>query len=220
MTAVDPRLVGALVEQHATRREMLAAGANHVGWKLGVGERESIGGEMAIGFLTSATSLAPGAAYVASPADEALHADVELFVEFARDVGARRDADAIKAAIGRYGVAVEIVDLTPAPNEPESAVAGNVFHRAVAFGPTAAGWPGDARGSATVNGRAAAAAAAGSDVHEKLARAARLLDAVGENFGASDRVITGSIVQVPVESGDEVVGAIRGIGDVALSLRR
>ena len=40
-------------------------GAERVGWKLGVGERERIGGELAVGHLTSATRLDPGATYVA-----------------------------------------------------------------------------------------------------------------------------------------------------------
>ena len=213
---VDVRVAAALARQHAEREATAGAGATRIGWKLGVGQRESIAGDIAVGYLTSATCLPPGAAYAASREDRMLHADVELFVEFGRDVPAAAEADAVEAAVERYGVALEIVDLSPLPDEPDSVVEGNVFHRAVAFGSSRTDVPRDARAAATVNGQEEASAAVAANVYEKLTPAAQLLDAVGERFRAGDRVITGSIVQVPVDRGDEVVGAISGIGDVAL----
>jgi hypothetical protein len=50
---IDPALRAAMREQLA-HRDLMASGARHVGWKLGVGDRESIGGLIAVGYLTSA----------------------------------------------------------------------------------------------------------------------------------------------------------------------
>jgi len=79
VAVVDSRLIAALRDQLAVRRRTLDEGAQHVGWKLGMGERESIGGHIAVGYLTSATVLAPGQAYAAPPGAK-LHADVEACV--------------------------------------------------------------------------------------------------------------------------------------------
>ncbi len=216
--ALHPRLVGALAKQEAKRQEALAAGAIHLGWKLGVGQRESIAGDIAIGYLTTATCLRPGSTYAATGEDRALHADVELYVEFGQDVPAAAEPSAVEAGISAYGVALEIVDLSPLEDEPDEVVEENLFHRAVAFGPTVAEVARDALASATINGRTAASARVAADVVAKLGRATRLLDASGARFRAGDRVITGSIVQVPVDLGDEVVAAISGVGEAGLTI--
>ena len=121
-TGVHPRLAAALEKQRRRREEQLAAGATQIGWKLGVGDRESIAGDTAVGYLTTPTCLPPGATYAPAPEDRALHADVELFVEFGRGVALAAEAPAVEAAIGAYGVALEIVDLSPLANEPDSVV--------------------------------------------------------------------------------------------------
>ena len=54
MSEVDPRLVTALRAQLARR-----SSASRVGSKVGAGTRESIGGEIAVGHLTSGTLLEP-----------------------------------------------------------------------------------------------------------------------------------------------------------------
>ncbi len=216
--ALDARLATALDRQFAKRQELLSRGARHVGWKLGVGERESIAGDIAIGYLTTASCLRPGATFAPSRDDRALHGDVELFVEFGRDVSAPAEPPAVEAAISAYGVALEIVDLSPLANEPDAIVERNVFHRAVTFGPAVSYLAPDAVGSETVNRREAGSSQVAADFLAKLARATCLLDAVGERFRAGDRVITGSIVQVPVDLGDEVVAAISGVGEAGLTI--
>jgi 2-keto-4-pentenoate hydratase len=219
MEPIDPRLGAALEEQLAAWRRTLRNGAERVGWKLGVGERESIGGEIAVGHLTSATRLAPGASYVASDAAADLHADVELAVELGRDVDPAGDPAAALAAIAGYGVALEIVDLAALPGEPETVVAANVFHRAVAFGPLLPKLAGDeVVGQLSASGGTRAAARAANDLVERISAAARLLGAVGEGLEAGDLVITGSIAQVRVDAGDEVNAAVPGLGEVRLSI--
>jgi hypothetical protein len=192
--AVSPRLIAATREQLAARQRLLDQnGATHVGWKLGMGERESIDGHIVVGHLTSATVLDPGAVYGAHSAED-LHVDVEAYVEVGPVEG--------------YGVALEIVDLTPRDGEPDSIVATNIFHRAVSFGPQVPVEPSNADAGVLVNGELRQANPWPNDIAVRLAGAAEVLEALGLGLRAGDRIITGSIVQVPVAAGDSVAAVI------------
>jgi hypothetical protein len=209
VTEVDPRLARALRAQLAARRALLRDGAVGVGWKLGVGDRERIGDHIAVGYLTSATRLEPGAAYV--PTDgELLHADAEVFVE----IGPAGE-------IAGYGAALELVDLRSPPDTPDDVVATNVFHRAVAFGSSVrALQPGGVEASLVVNAEARDTGRSGEDLADRVAGAGRILEAVGERLAAGDRVITGSIVQVPVSPGDMVEADLGPLGRVGLHIAK
>jgi 2-keto-4-pentenoate hydratase len=213
---VDPRLVAALEEQLRRRRVLLDRGARHVGWKLGMGNRERIGGNIAVGHLTSAT-VVPTGAHVRL-ADGKLRADAEAFVELGAPIVGGSDADPVTAAIRGYGPALEVVDLAPLPGEPGSIVATNVFHRAVAFGDLRHAAPDGVEAVILVNGKLRDSAAAPDDLPERIARAAAVLAAVGDAFEAGDRIITGSVVQVPFELGDEIVADFRSFGSVRLDV--
>jgi hypothetical protein len=139
---LDPQLRAATVQQLARRRELLLAGATHVGWKLGLGERERIGRSLAVGHVTSATLLAAGATYSTGGLTADLRADVELAVRLGPAL-----------SVASYGVALEIVDLAPVLTTPEAVVATNVFHRAVALGDPASALPPAVVASAFVDGR-------------------------------------------------------------------
>ena len=211
---VDCRLVGALEEQLRRRRALLDGGATHVGWKLGMGGRERIGGTIAVGHLTSATAFASGARV--EIADGKLRADAEVFVELGARIDSGADARAVAAAIRGYGPALELVDLAPLAGEPESIVATNIFHRAVAFGDVRDAPPKGVEAAIFVNSELREAAPAPEDLPERLAQAAAVLAAVGERFDPRDRIITGSIVQVAFELGDEVVADFGIFGSVSL----
>ena len=199
MSDVDPRLVGAL------RKQLGGRSGDRVGWKLGIGDRERIGGHIAVGHLTSATVLGSGAVY--DGAGDSLHADAEIAVDIGPD-----------QTVAAYGAALELVDLGRPPDDPESVVAENVFHRVVALGPPTS-WPdGEVRGSLIVNGELRASASASGDVEGKLVEARRILESVGERMEPGDRVITGSVVQIPVEAGDEVVADFGALGRAWLSI--
>lgn len=216
---IDSRLVAALAEQLANRRRLIDAGATHVGWKLGMGRRESIGGEIAVGHLTSATCLESGSTYRAGAAGGRWHADAEVAVELGRDVDPRGNAATVRDAIAAYGAALEIVDLADLPGEPESVVAANVFHRAVAFGQWRAAMPnGSVEGRLVVNGAERAADRVADDLAERLLAAARLLEAVGERIAPGDRIIMGSVVQVPVRVGDGIVADFGALGAARLAI--
>jgi hypothetical protein len=197
LTAVHPRIVAAVREQLRSRD------GGRVGWKAGfgiTGVPELIGDTPVPGHLTTATQLPPGAAFDPSGTG-ALHADCEVVVTVGSD---------------ELGMALELVDLARQAGPMEEVVAGNVLHLAFALGPTAPGPPGAAR--LVVNGeiRAQAAARAGHD--DTVAALGRILEAAGERLQAGDRIITGSVVQVPLAPGDEVVAEIDGIGSVSLTV--
>jgi hypothetical protein len=200
VSEVDARLVSALRRQLASR----PAGATRIGWKVGSGNGERIGGEIAVGHLTSATTLEDGSTYRGGGDD--LHADVELAVELGDD-----------GAIARYGAALEVVDLA-GEESPEEVVAANVYHRAVAFGPFRETSPPGLEGSLDVNGKRRAAGAAPADVVERVAAVTRVLAAVGERLQPGDRVITGLIVNTPIAAGDEVVADLGALGRVTLRI--
>jgi 2-keto-4-pentenoate hydratase len=207
---MSEQLAAALREQHARRAEALRAGARHMGWKLGVGDRERIDGSIAVGYLTSATTHEDGGT-VEIAHTEALCADVEIAVELRRTVDPGGDVAGAQGAIGGYAAALEIVDLAPVLDSPVAIVATNIFHRAVAFGrfrPRLVA----AAGSAYVNDELRDTAAAPDDVAARLPAAARALASFGERMAAGDGVITGSIVQIPVACGDAVRAEVTGLG--------
>jgi 2-keto-4-pentenoate hydratase/2-oxohepta-3-ene-1,7-dioic acid hydratase in catechol pathway len=201
VTPVDPRLVAA-IERQLRRRT-----GQRVGWKLGIGDRERIGDHIAVGHLTAATRLDPGAWY--APADGAdLHADAEVAVEIGP--GGR---------IAAYGAALELVDLSAPPDTPEEVVAANLFHRAVAFAPT---WgelpPEGVEARLLVNGEVRDAGRSAPDLAEKVRAAAEILAAVREALEPGDLVITGSVVQVAVAPGDRVEADLGELGSVSLQV--
>jgi 2-keto-4-pentenoate hydratase len=217
---IDPRLASALAVQLERWRTTLASGAERVGWKLGVGERERIGSGPVIGHLTSATQLEPGAVYLAgSGRVVALHADAEVALELGLDVEPDADPDDVLAAIAGCGAALELVDLGGPPDDPQRIVAANVFHRAYAFGSLDQRWPAEGiEGRLIVNGEIRASAAATDDLAERVRVVAVLLAAMGERLQAGDRIIMGSIVQVPVDPGDSVTADVGALGRVYLTI--
>jgi hypothetical protein len=178
--------------------------ARRVGWKVGRGDRERIGGEIVVGHLTDATMLEPGAVYEGGGDD--LRADSEVALKVGAD-----------GEIVGYGVAVELVDLAE-PGDAEDVVAANVFHRAVAFGPTQALPPHGAEGALLVDGERRASAEVQEDFAATVAAVACLLAGVDERLEPGDRIITGSVVQVPVAPGERVAAEIGGVGSVEVSV--
>jgi 2-keto-4-pentenoate hydratase len=170
------------------RREILAQGAEPIGWKIGFNvpstqERLGIDAPLA-GFLTTDSLLQDGGSW--SLEDDG---DVIVESEVALEVGA--DGRSIAALFP----ALELADEPDLDLEIEQILAGNIFHRAVAFGPRVETQePGAAR--ILVNGEEQHAVPA-PDTVERLqamveAVAARL-DAAGEELRPGDRIITGII---------------------------
>jgi 2-keto-4-pentenoate hydratase len=189
------------------RRELLAQGAEPIGWKVGFNVRETqerlgIDAPLA-GFLTSDS-------LVEDSWDEY---PVIVESEVAVEVGA--DGRSIAALLP----ALEIADPPDLDLPVEQILAGNIFHRGVAFGPRVeTREPGAAR--ILVNGEEAHTVPAertGGRLEAMVeAVAARLADA-GEELRAGDRIITG-IIAPPHEAspGDTVRLELEAVGGVEL----
>jgi 2-keto-4-pentenoate hydratase len=192
------------------RREALAGGAVHVGWKVGhaIGEVEALAGRRpAVGFLTTATLVEDGGTY-RPERPVALRAETELVVEIDEALG-----------IAGLGVALEIVDVGRPPEDAHGIIAANVFHRAFALGSKgAATLPEDGRATLTVAGRVSDADEPLPDPRATVEAVGDLLAAVGERLRAGDRILAGSVVHVPVAPGDHLVAELPGVGRVAMHL--
>ena len=194
------------------RREILAQGAEPIGWKVGFNvpstqERLGIDAPLA-GFLTTDSLLEDGGRW-------SLEDDGEVIVEseVALEVGA--DGRSIAALLP----ALEVADEPDLDLEIEQILAGNIFHRAVAFGARVeAEQPGAAR--ILVNDEEQHTVPA-ADTVERLeamveAVAARL-EAAGEELRPGDRIITG-IIAPPhhAQPGDTVRLELEELGGVEL----
>jgi 2-keto-4-pentenoate hydratase len=209
--SADPRIargMGALLERRAA---LLAEGAQPLGWKVGFNvpstqERLGIDGPLA-GFLTSAGLLADGAVY--SLGGEPAIAEPEVAVE----VGAAG------RSIAALLPALEVAHPPDLSQDVEDILAGNIFHRAVAFGPRVeATAPGAAR--VLVNGEerhSVAAEETGARLPAMVEAIAGRLAEAGEELRPGDRIITGVIAPPPaVEPGDRVRLELEALGAVEL----
>jgi hypothetical protein len=199
---VDSRLVRATLLQHQRRQRSLAGGAQHVGWKVGDGDRESLDG-MSVGYLTSETQLRLGGVYAPSPREQ-IYANAQVAVLIGPDGQA-----------AGYACALELCHLAGEDN-PEVAVAHNLFHRAFALGPVGGGTP--KVGRLMVDGEVAAEGPVPDDLDHRIDRVREVLRATGQDLAAADLVITGSVVQHPVGPGEQVRAEVDDLGSVTVSI--
>ena len=219
MPDLDSRLVAALQEQRSRRDAALRRGARHVGWKLGMGRREKIGEHIAIGYLTTDTVVGRARRYsVPADDDRELHVDAELCVELGADIDPQADADAVRETIASCWPALEIVDLTPRAGEPDSIVAENVFHLAVTFAETPIPLESGQQVIVYVNGGRQPSAPWPADIPDRIASAATIVAALDERLRAGDRIITGSIIQVPTTVGDIIQADFGDHASINISL--
>jgi 2-keto-4-pentenoate hydratase len=187
------------------RREILAQGAQPIGWKIGFNvpatqERLGIDAPLA-GFLTSDSLL------------EDSWDEYPVIVESEVAVEVGPDGRSIAALLP----ALEIADPPDLDLPVEQILAGNIFHRAVAFGPRVeAAEPGAAR--ILVNGEeqhTVPADQTGERLQAMVEAVARRLAEAREELRAGDRIITG-IIAPPHEAspGDTVRLELESLGSV------
>jgi 2-keto-4-pentenoate hydratase len=182
------------------RRELLAHGAEPVGWKVGFNlpaPQEKLGIDAPLaGFLTSDTVLESGSTWPLGD-DGPVIVESEVGVEIGED--------------GRSIVAVmPVIELADPPDLDiglDAILAGNIFHRAVSFGPRAeTAGPGAAR--ILVNGEenaAVPAEEAGARLEEMVDAVAARLDAADEELRSGAVIITGVLAPPhTAEPGDTV----------------
>ena len=189
------------------RREILAQGAEPLGWKVGfnvpeIQQKLGIDAPLA-GFLTT-DSLIEG---------EWNEYPVVVESEVAVEIG--DDGRSIAALLP----ALELADPPDLDLEIEQILAGNIFHRAVAFGPRVETTePGAAR--ILVNGEekhSIDAERTGANLKAMVEAVATRLEAAGEELRPGERIITG-VLAPPHEAqeGDTVRLELEALGSVEL----
>jgi 2-keto-4-pentenoate hydratase len=192
------------------RRQILAQGAEPLGWKVGFNLPEfqrklGIDAPLA-GFLTTDGLLEDGAEW-----SLAKQGEVVVESEVAVEIG--DDARSIAALLP----ALELADPPDLEQDVDTILAGNIFHRAVAFGPRVESRaPGGAR--ILVNGEVRHEVDdAGARLEEMVeAVAGRLADA-GAELSPGDRIITGVLAPPhQAKPGDTVRLELEEVGGVEL----
>ena len=224
MTALhdDPRVRRGMERQLDLRRRLIDDGARPIGWKLGLGtpaamDRHAISAPL-VGFLTDRGLRDHGAQIEISGWGKPT-AEPEIAVHVARDVPSTAEPDAVAAAIGGLGVAIELVDL--GAGEVEEILAGDIFQRHVVLGPAVADVALDDLRGAIVLGDE------GQYIGDPLAlvghpaaaltHLASHLAAFGETVRAGDVLITGSIVPaLPIAPGQRLEYRLEPLGELAL----
>jgi len=194
------------------RREILAQGAEPIGWKIGFNVsavQEQLGIDRpVVGFLTSDTLLAP-------ESDWSIDDEGPVVVESEVAVEIGPDGRSIAAVLP----ALELADMPDLELEIEQILAGDIFHRGVAFGPRVEGRdPGIGR--IEVNGETQhtlTAAETNARLDEMVDVVASRLAAVGEELRHGDRIITGVLAPPHKASpGDTVRLELEAVGSVEL----
>jgi 2-keto-4-pentenoate hydratase len=193
------------------RRELIAQGAEGIGWKIGFNvhvAQEKLGIDAPLtGFLTTDGLLEDGA--------EVSLDDGPLIVESEVAVELGEDARTIAALLP----ALELADPPDLEQDVETILAGNIFHRAVAFGPrVVADQPGGAR--ILVNGELeheVLPAETAAHLEDMVQVVARRLAEAGEELLPGHRIITGVLAPPhPARPGDRVRLELDALGGVEL----
>ena len=208
----DARIAEGLARLRARRADELAAGAVHVGWKVGMNDHgirdllEIRSG--VVGYLTDRTrvdgEVAPGAGR--------LGAEVEVAFVIGDDGG-----------IAAARAAIEIVDLREL--DVTQALALDVWHHGFALGPEVQWTPGlldELTVTLQHNGTAVDVAPPGADkladLDGMLAFLRSGVDALDDEVRPGDVVLSGSLAPsiTWLEPGDEVQATITPLGEVAV----
>jgi len=238
MRGEDVRIVEGTSRQREMRAQLLADGAQHLGWKVGFGaaaSRRTLDiNDPLIGFLTDRTLLPPGPGDGPSVAlgewTRAI-AEAEIAVRLGADLPPDASRAQALAAVASVAPAIELadIDITPGPEAVSDILAGDIFHRVVIIGDARAtphGWPaGELRAHvvhAAADGEATevdiddveATAGATAEILQACARAGALL---GPGLRAGDIVILGSVLPpLPMVPGDRFSCTLLGVPRISV----
>jgi len=199
----------------ARRREDLAAGAEHLGWKVGFGSPAAMAGfaidRPLVGYLTTGRRLAPGSSVsVAGWTRGVIEAEIAAYV-------------GPELAVEGWALAVELADVDFPPDDIEKIGAGNVYHRHVLFGDRVATLPDERGVRVRCDGDQVAATSDPDELVGQLgwviATTASTLAAAGNELRAGDVVITGSMIPpMDVMPGQTWEVSAPGLGSIAVRL--
>ena len=212
---IENRIGQGMRAELALRRQMIDGGAEPIGWKIGFNipaVQELLGIDRPLtGFLTTDGLVENGGTWTIG--DDPLVAEPEVSVEIAAD----------GRSIAALLPALEVSDPPDLALPVDAILAGNIFHRAVAFGARAE-VPAPGPGRFIVNDEVRAtvdAEGTGAHLEPMVAVAAERLADAGERLRPGDRIITGVIAPpTPVEDDDTVRLELERIGAVELTFRR
>jgi 2-keto-4-pentenoate hydratase len=202
-----------MTAQLLRRRRILSKGAEPVGWKVGFNlpeAQDKLGIDRPLaGFLTSDGLLEDGATW-------SIGDDGEVIVESEVAVELGDDSRSIVALLP----ALELADPPDLSIDLEQILAGDIFNRAVAFGPRVeTDSPGAAR--ILVNGdeqHAVGTERAAGSLEEMVEAVAYRLGQAGEALSPGDRIITGVLCPPhAAEPGDRVRLELEAVGGVELA---
>jgi 2-keto-4-pentenoate hydratase len=193
-------------------RATLHSGAGRIGWKIGLNVptvQEKLGIDRSVvGHLTTATLLGADGAHSLAGAEKPM-AEPEIAIEVGAD-----------GTIAGLAPAIEVADIDRPLEDVGQIVAANIFHRAVAIGPSAD--LGSAEGIEAVlriNGEQVARADAGStNLAATIALVDETLRDAGESLQAGDRIIAGSLTPpAPIGPGDRAEVDLGPVGRLEVS---
>jgi len=225
----DPRVVRGMQAQLEARRLRLSDGDKALGWKVGFGAPAmlkllKISGPL-VGFLTENARIKSGGSVSFARWSKPV-AEPEIAVHVGSDVPAGADPDAARAAIAGISPAIEIVDITAPPEDPERILGDNIYQRHVVLGGTV-----PARAGAQADGLTCRIIRRGKETARTtdpqantgqwvgiVRHVADVLAAFGERLRAGEIIITGSVVPpLILERGeDDIAFEVDPIGGVAV----
>jgi 2-keto-4-pentenoate hydratase len=228
----DARIVRGMERQLNLRRERLGLGEKPLGWKVGFGasaalERLDIDGPL-VGFLTDKSLLSSGTtASIGGWANAVVEPEIAVYL--GSDLAAGADRETARAAISAVGPAIELADVHFPPNDVETILAGNIYHRHVILGQADSSRAGCVLdglvGHVFHNGEAVAevtdSQAVTGDLIDIVRHVADVLAASGERLRAGEVVITGSIISpLAVAAQDEFRFELEPLDTISINIQR
>ena len=193
-------------------RAALHSGAGRVGWKIGLNvpaAQTKLGiDRSAVGHLTTGTLLGADGAHSLIGAQKPV-AEPEIAIEVGPD-----------GTIAGLAPAIEVADIDRPLEDVGQIVATNIFHRAVAIGPSVQLTSAEGiEAILTVNGDEVGSADAGAtDLGAIITLVDETLRAAGESLQAGDRIIAGSLTKpAPVQPGDRAEVDLGPVGRLEVS---
>lgn len=193
-------------------RATLHSGAGRIGWKIGLNVptvQEKLGIDRSVvGHLTTATLMGADGSHSLAGAEKPM-AEPEIAIEVGPD-----------GTIAGLAPAIEVADIDRPLEDVGQIVAANIFHRAVAIGPSVS--LDRAEGIEAIlrmNGEQVASADAGStDLGATIALVDETLREAGESLQAGDRIIAGSLTPpAPIRPGDRAEVDLGPVGRLEVS---
>jgi 2-keto-4-pentenoate hydratase len=225
----DPRVVRGMQAQLDLRRQRLEGGDKPLGWKVGFGAPAmlkllNITGPL-VGFLTLNARVQSGGNVSLAGWSKPV-AEPEIAVHIGRDVPAGVDRATAEAAIAGVSPAIELVDLTAPPEDPEPILGGNIYQRHVVLagtGPARAGSAADGLTCRVIRRESEFARTSDPQANtgewiDIVRHVADVLAAFDERLRAGEIIITGSVVPpLAIEPGEDALAfEVEPVGRVAV----